>query len=67
MNFEKYRKKKHTVKATLDDATYNAFINFLKSENLTQQAFFENKIKEILKKITQKHQQNVHDGGLICM
>ena len=55
MNFEKYRKKKHTVKATLDDATYNAFINFLKSEKLTQQAFFENKIKEILKKITQKH------------
>ncbi len=50
MNFEKYRKKKNIVKATLDDETYKEFINFLKSKNLTQQKFFEEKIKENLKK-----------------
>lgn len=49
-NFEKYRKKKNTVKASLDDDTYTLFLQYLKNNNLTQQSFFENKIKEVLKK-----------------
>lgn len=40
MNFEKYRKKKNSVRAMLDDETYKSFLEFLKSNNLTQQVFF---------------------------
>lgn len=47
-NYEKYRKKKNTVKANLDDDLYNNFLEYLKNNNLTQQSFFEQKIKEIL-------------------
>ena len=49
-NFEKYRKKKNTVKANLEDEVFNNFLKYLKENNLTQQSFIENKIKEILKK-----------------
>lgn len=49
MNFEKYRKKKNSVRAMLDDETYKSFLEFLKSNNLTQQVFLNKKLKKFKK------------------
>ena len=50
MNFEKYRKKKNSVRAMLDDETYKSFLEFLKTNKKTKQIFYKQKIKEIIKK-----------------
>lgn len=48
-NFEKYRKKRNTIKCNLDDDKYTDFVEFLNKNNLTQQFFIENLITNVLK------------------